>query len=481
MKQAMDAAEVRQLEQALPKIWDVARRLGLDPFPVHFELVPASIMYEFGAYGLPGRFAHWTHGRAYQQLKTMYDYGLARIYELVINTNPSYAFLLESNSVLQNKLVAAHVLAHVDFFKHNAYFESTNRQMVESAAINADRIRRYEFLHGRDEVEQFLDAVLAIQEHVDPHLRIRPEPVATTTDGGRAPKTPYADLLDLDAKHEPETPPPTPKVPPEPQKDLLLFLAEHARHLEEWQRDLIHIVRAEQLYFVPQMQTKIMNEGWASYWHLRIMRELDLPTEDHVEFARMHASVLAPTRGQINPYHVGLEIFEDIERRWDNPTAEEQERLGREPGQGRAKIFEVREQESDVSFLRNYLTKDLIEELDLYIYRREGNKWVIVEKDWERVRDTLVANMTNFGHPYIVVEDGDYRGNGELYLRHCDEGQALDLDYAEKTLPYIHRLWGRTVHLETVIDGKSVVLTCDGRRCNVRPKLAATRTPHREV
>src|SRR5919197_441146 len=146
-----------ELESAIPEIWAVAERLGLEPFPVHFELVPATIMYEFGAYGLPGRFSHWTHGRAYQQIKTMYDYGLSKIYELVINANPAYAFLLENNGVLQNKVVAAHVLAHVDFFKHNVYFERTNRQMVEGASVNAERIRHYEFQHGERDVEEFLD------------------------------------------------------------------------------------------------------------------------------------------------------------------------------------------------------------------------------------------------------------------------------------------------------------------------------------
>src|SRR6266571_2176139 len=156
-----------ELEPAVSEIWAIAQRLGLDPYPVHFELVPAGIMYEFGAYGLPGRFSHWTHGRAYQQIKTMYDYGLSKIYELVINANPAHAFLLENNSVLQNKVVAAHVLAHADFFKHNAYFAHTSREMIERASANAGRIQLYEYHHGREAVEAFLDAVLSIQEHFD--------------------------------------------------------------------------------------------------------------------------------------------------------------------------------------------------------------------------------------------------------------------------------------------------------------------------
>src|SRR5690242_12737320 len=152
----MTPEEVRELESAIDEIMTIADRMGLDPYPVHFELVPATIMYEFGAYGLPGRFSHWTHGRAYQQIKTMYDYGLSRIYELVINADPAYAFLLENNSVLQNKLVVAHVLGHTDFFKHNAFFKGTSRQMVEMVSVHAERIRQYEFEHGREAVEELL-------------------------------------------------------------------------------------------------------------------------------------------------------------------------------------------------------------------------------------------------------------------------------------------------------------------------------------
>ncbi|MFN8636859.1 MAG: SpoVR family protein [Chloroflexota bacterium] len=458
-------ADTRTLEKAIGEIWELAGQMGLDPYPVHFEMVPATIMYEFGAYGLPGRFSHWTHGRAYQQIKTMYDYGLSKIYELVINTNPAYAFLLENNSVLQNTVVAAHVLAHVDFFKNNRYFEHSNRSMLETVSINAERMRRYEFEHGTQAVEQLLDAVLSIQEHIDTNPRLRkpsPEPPKNRRGDGR-PISAFDDLFRLDVSPN-EKPPEEPrKFPPEPEKDLLLFLAEHAPDLEAWQRDVIHMVRAEQLYFLPQMQTKVMNEGWASYWHARIIRELELPEGDHVEFARMHSGVLAPSKRSVNPYYVGMKVFEDIERRWDNPTDEERDKLGRVGNEGRAKIFEVREVDNDASFLRSYLTKELVDELDLYLYRLEGDKWVIVEKDWEVVRDTILAGMTNFGQPYIVVEDGDHRRSRELYLRHSHEGDDLDLDYANKTLKYVHQLWSRPVHLETLVEGKKTVLSYEGK------------------
>ena len=457
----MDKREIADFEKEIDKIWTIAQRFGLDPFPVHFEIVPPTIMYEFGAYGLPERFSHWTHGRAYQQIKTLYDYGLSKIYELVINGNPAEAFLLENNPVLENEVVVAHVLGHVDFFKHNAYFQKTDRKMVEGASIHAERIRQYEFLHGAEEVEKFLDAVLSIQEHVDATARPIAEPEPARNQAS-VPETPYDDLFYLNGEGRPKPVPPSHKLPPEPDADLLGFIAKHARYLEDWQRDIVDLVRYEMLYFVPQMQTKIMNEGWASYWHARIIRELDLPTEEHVQFSRMHAGVLAPSRRQINPYYVGMKMLEDIEKRWDNPTEEERERFGRQPGRGRDKLFEVRELESDASFLRGYLTKELVDELDLYLYRLQGNQWVIVEKDWEKVRDTLVRSVTAYGRPYIVVENGDYRRNGELFLSHLFEGEELDTVYAERTLRYVYQLWGRPVHLDTVVNGKPTVYSYDG-------------------
>ncbi|MHB8990048.1 MAG: SpoVR family protein [Chloroflexota bacterium] len=467
----MSGRELNELEKAIEQIWDIAIRLGLDPFPTHFEAVPANIMYEFGAYGLPGRFSHWTHGKAYQRMKMMYDYGLSKIYELVINTNPCYAFLMEGNGMLQNKLVAAHVLAHSDFFKNNLHFRDTSRQMLEGASINAERIRSYEFHHGRRVVEEFLDRVLCIEEHVDPNPALRQrdwEREKREYHPATPRETPYDDLFRMeqveDTASEEEQQARHRRFPAEPEKDLLLFVAENAADLEDWQRDIIHIVRNEQLYFVPQMMTKIMNEGWASYWHREIMRELDLTSDEYVQFTNMNAAVTAPSAQQVNPYYVGLKIFESIKKRWDNPTEQERRELGRKEGEGLAKLFEVRELDSDVSFLRNYLTKELVDELDLYIYKREGDQWVIVEKDWQRIRDMLVASMTNFGVPYIVVEDGDHRRNRELYLRHSYEGQELDIKYAERTLQAVFDLWGRPVHVETVVEDRKLLISYDGQR-----------------
>src|SRR5579859_2435792 len=266
-----DKSELERLRDAIDCAWEEAHKFGLDPFPTHFELVPASIMYEFASYSLPGRFSHWTHGKAYHRQKMQYDFGLSKIYEMVVNTNPSYAFLMDMNDLLQNTFVAAHVFGHTDFFKNNAYFQHTSRRMIDKVSFHAERIAKYEFDHGKAEVERFLDAVLSIQEHVDYNLLIRqnePEKDKKEEKPNIVPG-PYDDLWGMDTRakkaeeaRERRLGKPS-KFPEQPEKDLLLFLMQHAPHLQPWQRDIIEIVRTEMLYFIPQMQTKTMNEGWA--------------------------------------------------------------------------------------------------------------------------------------------------------------------------------------------------------------------------
>jgi len=408
-------------------------------------------------------------------MKTMYDFGLSKIYEVVINTNPAYGFLLETNSPIQNKLVIAHVLGHVDFFKNNIYFSKTNRRMVESVSTHAQRMMEYEFKFGRKNVERFLDAVLAVEEHIDPYFFIKRElsPAEEKRRAEQGPKDgPYDDLWLLDktegkASEESENDfeRNQESLPRErlPEKDLLIYIMKNSPALSAWQRDAIAMVHEEMEYFVPQMQTKIMNEGWASIWHARIMRELDLTDNEHIEFANLHSGVVSPHKGQLNPYYLGYKIYEDIERRWNEPSEDERKKFARKGNEGREKIFEVRELENDVSFLRNYLTEELCEELDLFVYELvEEEAWTITEKRWEKVRDQLVSNMTNFGFPYLEVADGDYNGNRELYLKHRFEGTELDMRYARKALEHVHTLWGRPVHLETIIDEESTILHYNG-------------------
>jgi stage V sporulation protein R len=462
--------EMKLLEEAMEEISAKARELGLDFYDIFFEICPADIIYTFGAYGMPTRFSHWTFGKAYHKMKTQYDYNLGRIYEMVINSDPCYAFLLEGNSLIQNKLIMAHVIAHCDFFKNNIYFKNTSTSMVESMAAAANRFREYEFKYGRAKVESFIDAAIAISEHVEPRRLVKKSPekdeVPNYECRHKKAETPYDDLWSLDEKDtlkcdicaNPR------KFPPEPEKDLMLFVTNNSTELEDWQRDIMSVIRQEMLYFWPQMETKIMNEGWASYWHLRIMREIELDEAETIELAKMHSGIIQTSRTSLNPYLLGLKIFEDIEKRWENPTEEERKKYGRPGGEGKQKIFEVRAMENDISFLRNYLTKELVDDLDLYLYKKMGYDWKVSEKDWEKVRDGLVFNLTNCGFPYIVVMDGDFNKKGELYLKHYFEGVELDVFYLERTLPHVHTLWGKTVHLETRLDNKPVLFSYNGEK-----------------
>lgn len=425
--------ELAQLEKDVGEIMALAGQHGLDHYDMRFEICPSEVLYSFGAYGMPTRFGHWSFGKTFQRIKMEYDHKLSRIYEMVINTDPCYAFLLRNNTRVQNRLVVAHVLAHSDFFKNNIYFARTPRTMLETMAASARWIRDYEQFFGREQVEGFLDAVLAVQEHVDPlrYLAAARQPVApqeqSSTFGRTAP------------------------VPAVPAKDLLGFILRLGWGLEDWQRDIVGIVRRESLYFWPQFTTRICNEGWATYWHLKIMRGLNLTEEDTIEFARMHAKLTQPSQVDVNPYLLGSAIFRDIERR-----------LGHEA------VFEVRATCDDVGLLRNHLTPELVRELDLFVFRKVGYEWRVVDKNWRVVRDTLIENRFNCGHPYIMVETGDFNRQGELYLKHYYEGLELDVPYLEKTLVLVHRLWGRPVHLETVLESKGVVFSFYGDRVGKR-------------
>lgn len=275
----MKQDEIRQLERAIDEITEIAQGFGLDFYPMRYEICPSDIIYTFGAYGMPTRFSHWSFGKTFNKMKMQYDFGLSKIYELVINSNPCYAFLLDGNSLIQNKLIVAHVLAHCDFFKNNARFSQTNRNMVESMSATADRVARYELEYGSERVEKFIDSVLAIQEHIDPTI-IRPYNLDKTRyiemkvkESARSalhpaePVSQYDDLWSLEQPDPSDSLPETNNIrfPPEPEKDLVWFIEEYSTILEDWQRDIMSMLRDEMLYFWPQLETKIMNEGWASY------------------------------------------------------------------------------------------------------------------------------------------------------------------------------------------------------------------------
>lgn len=482
-----------ELKEALGHIWDIAHENGMDPFETVFEVVPPNIMSQIAGYtGLQDRFSHWTFGRTYHQMKTQYDHGLSKIYELVINSDPAEAFLLENNPPIENKFVMAHVLGHTDFFKNNFRFKDTNRNMPRDSAINGERIRKYESEYGREEIETFLDSVLAIESHTDPFRKKRPYREAELNIW----RNKHEEKVSLDLEKLQDSrkgmtvrqkiASVAMNIPPEPDKDILGFIRNHAPYLEEWQRDIVDIVRDEAIYFYPQRRTKIMNEGWAAYWHKRIMQQMGdrgLITDDEdLAWFKVHSGVVQPSTKQLNPYHLGMKIYEYLEDYYNGNLSDKEVEWLRRQGKeiyprfdgelkdspAADKLREVMETNDDQSFIRNYFDKNVSERIHMYAYEKnERGEDVIKSTGWQDVRDKLIGMLDNSGRPSIVVVDGDYEKAGSLYLRHEFDDKNLDPSYINKTLPYVQNLWGRTVMLETVqVDKQSgkrsqVTYTCE--------------------
>jgi stage V sporulation protein R len=270
-----------------------AKQFGLDFFPILYEVLDYKTMNEVAAYGgFPTRYPHWRFGMDYEQLSKSYEWGLSKIYEMVINTNPAYAYLLEGNSLTDQKIVMAHVCAHVDFFKHNYFFSKTNRKMIDGMANHASRVRRHMARHGQEVVEDYIDTCLSLENLIDPMSayivrqrdRVEEDENDPQDKSGRLRAKGYMEsfinppeyLAAQKKKREDEEKRAKRRFPESPQRDVLAFLIEHAP-LDPWQRDVLEIVRDEAYYFAPQAMTKVMNEGWACIgYHSRIFTDRGL-------------------------------------------------------------------------------------------------------------------------------------------------------------------------------------------------------------
>src|SRR5208282_645983 len=360
-----------------------ARAYGLDFYETIFEVIEGDDLNEVAAYGgFPTRYPHWSFGMAYEELKKGYDYGLSKIYEMVINNDPCYAYLMRCNHVVDQKLVMAHVYGHCDFFKNNAYFAHTSRKMMDEMANHGARVRRYVEKHGEDEVEAFMDRCMSIDDLIDVHsTAIRRRPAATRYDFKEEAEdemkltrfkskdymedyiNPRAALKAEEEERKKLAEQTARNFPERPEKDVLLFLIEHAP-LKPWQRDVLEIVRDEAYYFAPQAQTKIMNEGWASYWHSTIMTERALQPWEGIDSADHHSGTMATYGARLNPYKMGIELFRNIEHRWntgkfgkdydDCDDLDQRRKWDRQLGLGKQKIFEVRRVHNDITFIDTF-------------------------------------------------------------------------------------------------------------------------------
>src|SRR5689334_13580213 len=467
--------EIRDLEYWDEKIREKVEEFGLSCYPQEFEVCDHFQMLGYMAYsGMPSHYPHWSYGKSYEKLKTLYDYGVSGIpYEMVINSSPALAYLMRDNSLCLQILTIAHVYGHNDFFKKNFTFKSTRAEFtIGTFKAHADRVRRYVDTPsiGLEKVESFLDAAHALSLQCRRNLAVKKLSEEEERERLVAVATPRPDPFQRIHRRQEASEPDLRHVPPVPDEDVLLFVRDHNPYLQEWEKDLLTIVHEEAQYFIPQIETKIMNEGWASFWHKRILDRLGLPQGMKVEFIVRHNQVLSPAKGSINPYHLGIKVWEDIERRWNEPARE----VGRPHTKtGREKIFEVREVERDASFLRRYLTEDLIRELNLFEYQSRGGDQVVArvadDENWRAIKETLIRNVGTGTIPVIKIEDADYNKNRVLYLKHHHDGRDLQLEYAEKTLRYLYQLWGREVVLDTEINGKQSLLAFADDKLTIKP------------
>jgi stage V sporulation protein R len=490
-----------ELAELQVEIQGYADEFGLDYFQTIFEVVDYRQMCEIAAYGgFPVRYPHWRWGMEYDKLMKSYTYGLSKIYELVINTDPCYAYLLEGNSFTDQKLVMAHVYGHCDFFKNNAYFGHTNRRMIDGMANHAVRIRRAMDRHGITPVESFIDVCHSLDNLIDPWLPFRadkPKPAQRATpDQGADLGRIRADrgyleeyvnppeFIEAQKRKQEREAEQRRRIPPEPERDVLGFLVRHAP-LAAWEVDVLDIVRDEAYYFLPQIQTKIMNEGWATYWHSRIMTTRALRDHEIIDYAEAASGVTAMGPTQLNPYKLGVELFRDIERRWDTgrfgkewdecEDQAERERWDKQLGLGRSKMFEIRRLYNDITFIDEFFTEEFAREQRFFMFgqnRRTGD-FEIESREFAKIKSQILHQLTNGGQPFIFVIDANYLNRGELLLAHRHEGADLKLTWARETLRNLERIWRRPVSILTMIGDKPKRVRYDGSEASISDEPAA--------
>lgn len=479
-----------ELVEQQKKISKLAASLGLDFYETIFEMVTYKEMNQIAALGgFPVRYPHWRFGMEYDSISKSYEYGLSKIYELVINNDPCYAYLLEGNSFVDHKLVIAHVYGHCDFFKNNKWFSKTNRKMMDQMANHATRVRRYVDLHGIERVERFIDTCLSLENLIDRHSPYTEDKITladnTKENTSSEPKINGAtkDYLNsyIDSMKE--------EIPNydhvgrqdfiKPEKDILKFLM-HNAPLSDWEVDILSIIRDEAYYFAPQGMTKIMNEGWASYWHAKMMTEHICNDSEIIAFSDTHSGTMAMSPNGFNPYKIGIELMRDVERRWDKgqfgkewndcDDLDAKNNWDMKLGKGREKIFEVRRDYNDVTFVDNFLTEDFCVQNKFFVYKfnQKTKKFEVDTKDFKAIKNKLLFQLTNFGQPIIQVVDNNFENRGELLITHMFEGVELQPDYMKQTMTRLHTVWKRPVSLATVLDKKASLVSFDGNEFSIR-------------
>lgn len=430
---------LEELQSWDKKICEIATNLKLDWFDIDYELCDYYEMIGAMAYvGMPVHYKHWSYGKSFERTHQMYNKGLEGLpYEMIINSNPSIAYLMRENPMSMHVLTMAHCVGHSDFFKNNVTFKNTKPDSVISRFKRAaERIDSYikDPSIGIEKVENVLDAAHSLSFQCNHFLNIKKLSHKETREKylKRIQEDDTGKYKDFDIN----------KIPLEPDYDILEFIKNHGRNLDEWEKDVLEISIEHSKYFIPQARTKIMNEGFASRVHYKILNELDLPQNYHLSFLRSHNQVIRPHVGGINPYHLGFEIFKKIEEEygWDE-------------------CLKVRECHNDESFIRFYLDQDLCQKLNLFSYflkkTKQDEEYIVSDisddESWRQVKEDLLKSVALNSVPKVFVESVDKK-DYSMTLKHEFDGRELNLDYANKVVKHIKVLWRDPVKFFTVIE-----------------------------
>ena len=469
-------------------IADIAHnKYGLDTYPNQIEVISSEQMMDaYSSVGMPVGYNHWSFGKQFVEVESRYRRGqMGLAYEIVINSNPCIAYLMEENTITMQALVIAHAgYGHNSFFKGNYLFKTWTdaSAIIDYLVFARHYLAECEQRHGVTAVEETLDSCHALMNYgVDRYKR--PTPISAHEEKRRQRdreealqrqvselwKT-FPDMQPMVQRREPSR-----RFPSEPQENLLYFLEKNAPLLEPWQREVIRIVRKMAQYFYPQRQTQVMNEGWATFWHYTLLNELyDQGRVDDgfmLEFLQNHSQVIyqppfdSPYYSGINPYALGFAMFQDIRRICEAPTDEDRQWFPDIAGSDwLATLKFAMESFKDESFIQQFLSPRLIREFKLFSLMDDSERDYIEinaihnEPGYQAIRNRLSEQYNlSIQEPNIQVYSADVRGDRSLTLQHLRQHhRPLEADTAQEVLRHLHRLWGFDVHLESVDNGSVV-------------------------
>ncbi len=468
------------LEKYNHEISQIAEEFGLDTYPNQIEVISSEQMMDaYASVGMPIGYSHWSYGKQFLGVEQSYKRGqMGLAYEIVINSDPCIAYLMEENTIMMQALVIAHACyGHNSFFKGNYLFRAWTdaSSIIDYLVFAKNYIAKCEERHGVDAVEQILDSCHALMNYgVDRYKR--PYPLSAVEESERQKEREeylqkqVNDLWRTIPVGEEATKEQAAfRFPQEPQENLLYFFEKNSPLLESWQREVIRIVRKIAQYFYPQRQTQVMNEGWACFWHHFIMNTLyDRGLVDEgfmIEFMQSHSGVIyqPPYNSQyysgINPYTLGFHMMQDIKRICEEPTAEDKEWFPDIAGSDWQKTLDFAMRNfKDESFILQFLSPKLMRDLKLFSIVDDDTKKDIEvnaihdDSGYRLVRENLAAQY-NLGNrePNIQVVNVNVRGDRSLTLHHTRYNRLpLDAESSEEVLKHIHRLWGFDVHLHSM-------------------------------